>query len=47
MALTGNGNVLTPNYVDTNGDGNYDTFNWTRTAQDGSGDRTIDFPENN
>lgn len=43
--LDRNGNVLTPNYVDTNGDGNYDTFNWTRTAQDGSGDRTIDFPE--
>ena len=43
--LDRNGNVLTPNYVDTNGDGNYDTFNWTRTAQDGSGDSTIDFPE--
>ena len=39
------GNVLTPNYIDTNGDGNYDTFNWTRTAQDGSGDSIIDFPE--
>ena len=43
--LDRNGNVLTPNYVDTNGDGNYDTFNWTRTAQDGSGESTIDFPE--
>ena len=43
--LDRNGNVLTPNYIDTNGDGNYDTFNWTRTAQDGSGDSIIDFPE--
>ena len=43
--LDRNGNALTPNYVDTNGDGNYDTFNWTRTAQDGSGDSTVDFPE--
>lgn len=40
-----NGNLLTPNYIDTNGDGNYDTFTWTRTAQDGSGDSVIDFPE--
>ena len=43
--LDRNGNVLTPNYVDTNKDGNYDTFNWTRTAQDGSGDSIIDFSE--
>ena len=43
--LDRNGNVLTPNYIDTNGDGNYDTFTWTRTAQDGSGGSIIDFPE--
>ncbi|WP_097006362.1 hypothetical protein [Lacrimispora amygdalina] len=40
-----NGNILTPNYSDTNGDGNYDTVTWTETKQDGSGNVNIDFPE--
>lgn len=35
-----NGNILEPEYRDTNGDGNYDTFSWK--AEDGS---EIDFPE--
>lgn len=38
-----NGNTMTPQYEDTNGDGNYDTFTWKYdTAYDG---RTVDFPE--
>ena len=34
-----NGNTLTPQYKDTNNDGNYDTFTWK------TGESTIDFPE--
>lgn len=38
-----NGNTMTPQYEDTNGDGNYDTFTWKYdTAYDG---KTVDFPE--
>ena len=38
-----NGNTMTPQYEDTNGDGNYDTFTWKYDeAYDG---KTVDFPE--
>ena len=38
-----NGNTMTPQYEDTNGDGNYDTFTWKyNIAYDG---KTVDFPE--
>ena len=37
--LDRNGNALVPEYQDTDGDGNYDTFVWV------SGNNTIDFPE--
>ena len=38
-----NGNEMTPQYEDTNGDGNYDTFTWKyNTAYDG---KTVDWPE--
>lgn len=38
-----NGNTMTPQYEDTNGDGNYDTFTWKYdTAYEG---KTVDFPE--
>lgn len=41
--LDRNGNVMTPQYQDTNGDGNYDTFTWNYdTAYEG---KEIDFPE--
>lgn len=39
--LDRNGNVLIPEYKDTNNDGNYDTFTWE------SGTESIDFPEKN
>lgn len=37
--LDRNGNALVPEYKDTNGDGNYETFVWI------NGNTTIDFPE--
>lgn len=38
-----NGNVMTPQYEDTNGDGNYDTFTWKYAdAYEG---KTVDWPE--
>ena len=38
-----NGNVMTPQYEDTNGDGNYDTFTWKYVdAYEG---KTVDWPE--
>ncbi|MCI9180933.1 MAG: zinc ribbon domain-containing protein, partial [Lachnospiraceae bacterium] len=38
-----NGNTMTPQYEDTNGDGNYDTFIWKYDeVYDG---KTVDFPE--
>lgn len=38
-----NGNTMTPQYEDTNGNGNYDTFTWKYdTAYDG---KNVDFPE--
>lgn len=37
-----NGNIMTPEYQDTNKDGNYDTFQWV--YQDLNG-KTADFPE--
>jgi len=43
--LDRNGNALTPQYQDTNNDGNYDTFTWVKTNQDGTGESVIDFPE--
>ena len=43
--LDRNGNALTPQYQDTNNDGNYDTFTWIKTSQDGTGESVIDFPE--
>ena len=39
--LDRNGNALSPQYKDTNNDGNYDTFVWQ------SGNDKIDFPEEN
>lgn len=38
-----NGNVMTPQYEDTNGDGNYDTFTW-KYADTYEG-KTVDWPE--
>lgn len=38
-----NGNTMTPQYMDTNGDGNYDTFTWKYDAAYGG--KTVDFPE--
>lgn len=38
-----NGNVMTPQYQDTNGDGNYDTFTWKYT--DAYNGKTVDWPE--
>ena len=35
-----NGNTMKPQYEDTNGDGNYDTFTWKY-----DGGKTVDFPE--
>lgn len=41
--LDRNGNIMVPQYQDTNGDGNYDTFTWKYdTAYEGKG---FDFPE--
>lgn len=39
--LDRNGNPLVPSYIDTNNDGNYDTFVWK------NGTQIIDFPEQN
>ena len=38
-----NGNTMTPQYKDTNGDGNYDTFTWKYDTAYGG--KTVDFPE--
>lgn len=38
-----NGNVMTPQYEDTNGDGNYDTFTWK--YEDAYEGKTVDWPE--
>ncbi|RKI99556.1 hypothetical protein D7X87_24795 [bacterium D16-54] len=38
-----NGNTMTPQYEDTNGDGNYDTFTWKYDTAYGG--KTVDFPE--
>lgn len=38
-----NGNVMTPQYEDTNGDGNYDTFTWKYA--DAYEEKTVDWPE--
>lgn len=38
-----NGNVMTPQYQDTNGNGNYDTFTWKYT--DAYNGKTVDWPE--
>lgn len=38
-----NGNVMAPQYQDTDGDGNYDTFDWK--YNDAYGQKTVDFPE--
>lgn len=38
-----NGNVMTPQYEDTNGDGNCDTFTWKYA--DAYNGKTVDFPE--
>ena len=38
-----NGNTMKPQYEDTNGDGNYDTFTWKYDTAYGG--RTVDFPE--
>lgn len=38
-----NGNVMTPQYEDTNGDGNYDTFTWKYA--DAYTGKTVNFPE--
>lgn len=38
-----NGNTMTPQYMDTNGDGNYDTFTWKYDVSYGG--KTVDFPE--
>jgi len=38
-----NGNTMTPQYEDTNGDGNYDTFTWEYDTAYGG--KTVDFPE--
>ncbi|MSS36470.1 hypothetical protein [Clostridium porci] len=41
--LDRNGNVMTPQYSDTNGDGNYDTFTWK--YQDAYEGKSVDWPE--
>ncbi len=41
--LDRNGNSMTPQYEDTNGDGNYDTFTWAYDSAFGG--KTVDFPE--
>lgn len=38
-----NGNLMTPEYKDTNGDGNYDTFTWK--YNEAYNKKTVDFPE--
>lgn len=38
-----NGNTMAPQYEDTNGDGNYDTFTWKYDSAYGG--KTVDFPE--
>ncbi|RKI98038.1 zinc ribbon domain-containing protein, partial [bacterium D16-54] len=38
-----NGNTMKPQYEDTNGDSNYDTFTWKYDTAYGG--RTVDFPE--
>ena len=38
-----NGKTMTPQYADTNGDGNYDTFTWK--YDDAYGGKAVDFPE--
>lgn len=41
--LDRNGNSMSPQYEDTNGDGNYDTFTWKYDSAFGG--KTVDFPE--